>query len=155
MKLEIMAIGKLRDKRYRKLMREYLGRLDHYTKIEETVLRESKRTGQDREEGLREEAQEFAKRCDHYTVTVALDERGDALTSMDVARQVEEWMTYGTRHIAFCIGSASGLDATWREECDMVWRLSAMTLPHEMARVMLAEQLYRAMTIIRGEPYHK
>lgn len=155
MKLEIVAIGKLRDKRYRALMREYMGRLSHYGPCEETSLRGSKLAGQDVPAALAEEAEAFERRCGPRTLRVAMDERGEALTSVELARRVEQWMTYGQHHVAFFIGSANGLDPDFRARCDSALSLSAMTLPHEMARVLLAEQLYRAMTIIRNEPYHK
>lgn len=94
-------------------------------------------------------------RCQTDTVRVAMDERGELLTSAELSAWLEEWMLRGTRHVAFFIGSAHGLDPTLREECEHTLALSPMTFPHELARAMLAEQLYRAATIIRGEPYHK
>lgn len=155
MKLEILAMGKLKDKRCRALMGDYMGRLAHYLPSKETCLRESKRTAQDVELGLREEAAEFAKKCSPRTIKVVMDERGELITSEALAQKIEHWMVHGEHHIAFMIGSANGLDAEWRGQADMVLALSPMTLPHELARVFLAEQLYRAMTIIRKEPYHK
>ena len=155
MKLEILAMGKVKDKHYKALMREYMGRLGHYLTAVETPLRESKLTAHDVAGGLEEEAREFDKRCNTHTIRVAMDERGELLSSIELASKVEDWMTYGTRHVAFMIGSANGLAPEVREQADLVLALTPMTLPHEMARVMLAEQLYRSLTIIRNEPYHK
>lgn len=152
MKLEIMAVGKLRDKHYRALFNEYFGRLGHYLPCAHTEIKASRASGAD---ALAEEADVFRARTRTHTVRVAMDERGPPRTSTELAEICQEWMLRGTRHVAFYIGSAEGLDATFRQECDLVLSLSTMTLPHEMARVLLAEQLYRAQTIIRGEPYHK
>ena len=155
MKIEIVAMGKVKEKRCKALVTEYTGRLTHYIPFKETSLRESKLTAQNRELGLREEAESFEKCCSPDTIRVALDERGELMTSEEFASLLERWMTHGERHIAFFIGSASGLDEEFRKSCRHVLALSKMTFPHELARVMLAEQLYRAMPIIRGEPYHK
>lgn len=155
MKIEVVAMGKVKQKQCKALVEEYTGRLKHYIPFKETSLRESKLTAQQRELGLAEEAQLFEKQCTPNTIRIAMDERGKQMTSKQFAALIERWMTRGERHVAFFIGSASGLDAEFREGCDHVMALSAMTLPHEVARVILSEQLYRAMTIIRGEPYHK
>jgi len=148
-KIEIVAMGKVKDKHYKALTQEYLGRLEHYVRVEHTELRESKARAT--AVRLAEEADKMRERCGPHTVMVAMDERGKTPTSEQLAAWCERWMVSGTRHVAFFIGSASGLDEGLREECDEVLALSAMTLPHEMARMMLAEQLYRAMTILRGE----
>ncbi len=155
MKIEVVAMGKVKEKHCKALVADYVGRLKHYIPFKETSLRESKLTAQNREEGLREEAQSFEKCCTPNTIRIAMDERGKQMTSVELAQLIEQWMTQGTRHVAFFIGSASGLDEEFREGCQHVLALSKMTLPHEVARVILTEQLYRSMTIIRGEPYHK
>lgn len=85
---------------------------------------------------------------------VALDERGQALTTAALAKQLERWRGDG-RDIVFAIGGADGLDAGLLKEADLVLSLSALTLPHALARVVLAEQLYRAWTILQNHPYHR
>jgi 23S rRNA (pseudouridine1915-N3)-methyltransferase len=89
------------------------------------------------------------------SVRVVMDERGQLLTSAELAQQLERWMNSGAKQISFIIGGAAGLEPSLRDSADLLLALSPMTLPHELARVILSEQLYRAMTIIRGEPYHK
>ncbi len=156
MKIELVAMGKLRDKHCRALMDEYLGRLSHYAKVEHTELREVRLTGgQAIDVALAQEALAMQARCTPNTVRIALDERGAAWTSQTLASQLEQWMVRGERHVALFVGSANGLDVGFRQGCEHQLALSAMTLPHELARVVLAEQLYRAMTILRGEPYHR
>ena len=85
---------------------------------------------------------------------VALDERGRDLTSMELAGMLEQWRADGD-DVAFLIGGADGLDAGLKAEASMRLRLSSLTLPHALARVVLAEQLYRAWSITQKHPYHR
>jgi 23S rRNA (pseudouridine1915-N3)-methyltransferase len=85
---------------------------------------------------------------------VALDERGKALTTAALAKQLERWREEGC-DVAFAIGGADGLEAGLVKEAALVLSLSALTLPHALARVLLAEQLYRAWTILQNHPYHR
>lgn len=85
---------------------------------------------------------------------VVLDERGEAVTTRRLAALMEEWLG-GGRDVAFVIGSADGLHAGVKSAADRTIALSAMTLPHGLARVLLAEQLYRALSLARGHPYHR
>jgi 23S rRNA (pseudouridine1915-N3)-methyltransferase len=87
-------------------------------------------------------------------VRIALDERGKALSTADLARRLTAWMQ-GGRDVAFLIGSADGLDQELKADADLLLSLSAMTLPHAMVRVLLAEQLYRAVSMIQNHPYHR
>ena len=87
-------------------------------------------------------------------VRIALDERGKQLTTAELARKLALWMQ-GGQDVAFMIGSADGLDQELKDSADLLLGLSAMTLPHAMVRVLLAEQLYRAMSMIRNHPYHR
>ena len=155
MKFEIVAVGKMRNDSFRNLTDDYMGRLVHYLPAEEIEVRESRLTSQNLQKGLIEEAKWMRSASSEGTIEVALDERGKQLTSREFAQWVNEWMISGTRYVSFYIGSANGLDPTFRGQCQRRLSLAKMTLPHEMARMMLAEQLYRAMSIIRGEPYHR
>jgi 23S rRNA (pseudouridine1915-N3)-methyltransferase len=85
---------------------------------------------------------------------VALDERGRDLTTSELARLVERWLGDG-RDVAFLVGGPEGLDARLRGGADLQLRLSSLTLPHALVRVLLAEQLYRALTILDNHPYHR
>lgn len=85
---------------------------------------------------------------------IALDERGRNLTTQSVAEQLAQWRQDGG-DVAFLIGGADGLDTSIKQKADAIWRLSSLTLPHAMARVLLTEQLYRAWTILQGHPYHR
>lgn len=85
---------------------------------------------------------------------IALDERGRDLSSVQLSQQLENWQQDG-RDVAIVIGGADGLDAGFKTQADMLLRLSSLTLPHGMVRVLLAEQLYRAWTITQNHPYHR
>jgi 23S rRNA (pseudouridine1915-N3)-methyltransferase len=85
---------------------------------------------------------------------VALDERGKDLTSVQLAQHLTQWQQDG-RDVAFIIGGADGLDAEFKAKADMMLRISSLTLPHGMVRVLLAEQLYRAWSITQNHPYHR
>lgn len=85
---------------------------------------------------------------------VALDERGKDLTTMHLSQQLTGWLQDG-RDVAFIIGGADGLDAGFKAQADQLIRISSMTLPHGMVRVLLAEQLYRAWSITQNHPYHR
>ncbi len=86
---------------------------------------------------------------------VALDAGGRALSSRALAKRLEEWRAAGIRDLAFVIGGAEGLDAAVLKRADLVLSLGAMTWPHTLVRVLLAEQLYRAQCIVAGHPYHR
>jgi 23S rRNA (pseudouridine1915-N3)-methyltransferase len=88
------------------------------------------------------------------SVKVALDERGKALTTAQFARQLESWMR-GGRDVSFLIGGADGLDSELKRDAELMLSLSPMTLPHALVRVVIAEQLYRAASLIRNHPYHR
>jgi 23S rRNA (pseudouridine1915-N3)-methyltransferase len=85
---------------------------------------------------------------------IALDERGRDLTTMQLSQQLTQWQQDG-RDVTFVIGGADGLDAEFKSKADMLIRLSSLTLPHGMVRVLLAEQLYRAWSITQNHPYHR
>lgn len=85
---------------------------------------------------------------------IALDERGVQMTTAELAQQLSTWQQQGG-DVTFVIGGADGLDAEFKKTADTQLRLSTMTLPHGLVRVMLAEQLYRAWSILRNHPYHR
>lgn len=88
-------------------------------------------------------------------VTILLDERGEALSSLSFARQLERWRDDGKREARFLIGAADGHDETLRRGADLLLSFGAATWPHLLARAMLAEQLFRATSILANHPYHR
>jgi len=85
---------------------------------------------------------------------IALDERGQDISTQDLANHLAKWRQAGI-NIAFIIGGADGLDLKLKSQANALWKLSSLTLPHAFVRVLLSEQLYRAWTILQGHPYHR
>lgn len=102
-----------------------------------------------------DEAKAIATALPEGGVVVALDERGKSVGSEDFSRRIERWRDDGKVAISFVIGGADGLEPQFVASADMVLGLSALTWPHQLVRIMLAEQLYRATTILSGHPYHR
>ncbi|RAL25450.1 hypothetical protein DL240_04360 [Lujinxingia litoralis] len=155
MKISVVAVGKMREGRLGELAREYRERLAHHLPVEDIEVREARVSGHDVAGALAEEAEAMRKVTPEGALTIAMMEGGKQIDSHQLAEWMDEWMVSGQRHVVFYIGSAHGLDRPLCRESQRRLSLSKMTFPHEMARMMLWEQLYRAMTIIRGEPYHK
>lgn len=133
--------------------RDYRARLERTFRVEETWLRASRLD--DRRQALDEEAERILGAVRDRDRLVALDRTGQALSSEALAERLAAWM--GARHgaIVFALGSASGLSPEVLRGAHERWSFGPLTLPHDLARVVLWEQLYRAHTIVRGEPYHK
>lgn len=152
MELWLLAVGKLRPA-YREACDDYLRRLGRRAKVHEVEVREAARAPT-RAVQQAEEAERLRARLPQRARVVALAREGTGWTSTDLARRLERWETDG-RPLAFLIGGSTGLDPDLVAKADARWSLGPLTLPHELARVVVAEQLYRAGTIRRGEPYHK
>ena len=152
MDIEIVAVGKLRPY-YRQAADDYIRRLRRYAHVREQEVREASRAPNTAVQRAEEGARLEVKIPDRTTV-VALAREGVGWSSREVARQLEGWMLQG-RPLAFVIGGSSGLNSSVIARASARWSLGPLTFPHELARVILCEQLYRAFTILRGEPYHK
>ncbi len=146
MKWQIAVIGKPSLKFARSGVDEYLKRLRRYSSVE--LLDGAKESGA-------EKNSETLLRATDGAVRIVLDERGDHWTTSDLVKRVEDWQMNGTKKVAVLIGGADGHTPELRAEADHVVALSGFTLQHEMALVVVLEQLYRVHTILRGEPYHR
>ena len=151
MRISVVAVGK--PGRLAGPIREYEERAKHYWRLEATEVRQGR--GKDPREVLAREAGFVRARLKQDYATVALTRTGRSLTSVALARWLERRTWGSVRGVHFLIGGAFGLEAELREECELAMSLSPFTLPHDLARLVLAEQLYRAGTILRSEPYHK
>jgi 23S rRNA (pseudouridine1915-N3)-methyltransferase len=152
LKIRILSIGRDRSGRFEPLVGEYLGRLQHYLPCEAIVAGDSQ--GDDAE-ARRLEAGHLRKKLGPDARWVALDERGENLTSRQFADRFNAEARRGSRILTFVLGGSSGLDPDLASEASWTLSLSRLTLPHQLARVVLAEQIYRAQTILKGEPYSK
>ena len=147
----VLGVGKLRPA-FRAAADEYLRRLRRYAKASEIEVREA-RAGTP-EEARRRDGASLAARLPPAGTVVALARTGSPWSSPELARRLAGWQERG-RPIVLVLGGSYGLPAGFLAEADERWSLGPATLPHELARVVALEQLYRAFTILRGEPYHK
>lgn len=152
MEIAILAVGKLRPS-FREACDDYLKRLGRYATIVEHQVPEASRAGSPAVQ-RREETARLLARLPGQSRRVALTRQGEPWSSRELAHQLEQWRQ-GRRPVAFLLGGSHGLDSDQFEAADQRWSLGPLTLPHELARVVVCEQLYRAFTILRGEPYHK
>jgi 23S rRNA (pseudouridine1915-N3)-methyltransferase len=138
---------------------EYARRMPRSARIDLSEIKPASRSRQTPSEAsvarvLAEEKSRILAAIPSGCVKIALDERGKPLSTAELARRLDGWMQEG-RDVAFVIGSADGLDRDLKAGADFLLSLSAMTLPHALVRVLLAEQLYRAVSLIRNHPYHR
>ena len=132
---------------------EYADRMPREARIELIALKPAAR-GAPLQRMLDAEGKRILAALPADCIRVVLDERGTVLSTMDLARRVARWRESG-RDVAFVVGGADGLAESVRKAANLVWSLSPLTLPHGLARVALAEQLYRAVSILHNHPYHR
>lgn len=146
MKWQILSIGKPALSYARTGVEEYQKRLVRYATVE--LRNDWKDAGRSKNSEALLSASEGALR-------IALDERGESWTTQDFADRVRDWQLHGTKRVAILIGGADGHSPELRQAADHVLRLSSFTLQHELALVVLMEQIYRVHTLLKGEPYHR
>jgi 23S rRNA (pseudouridine1915-N3)-methyltransferase len=150
MKFRFIWVGKTRDANWKALQDEYLRRLSHFVNCEITELKDAGPRDQVNIEGNR-----IAESVNQNSFVCLLDETGRALTSRELADIIKGWQDRGLKEVAFVIGGSRGVSSRVAERADISVSLSFLTFTHDMARVVLLEQLYRAYTIIKGFPYQK
>lgn len=133
---------------------EYLKRMPREASVEIVEIKPDKRASGKNAEVVQEAEAKRILEAAGKDYLIALDERGQEVTTVQLAARMETWLTSG-RDIALVIGGADGLHASVKSRADWLWGLSKLTLPHGMVRVLLAEQLYRAWTVIQHHPYHR
>lgn len=153
MRLRLIWVGKTKNEHARALVDDYVGRLSRFCRTEVTELREG--SGASDRGILEEEARRIAAAFTPGALTVLLDVEGRQFSSHELAARLEGWLNVGVKEIAFVVGGHLGVTEEIKSRADVRWSLSRLTLTHEMARVVAAEQLYRAFTIVRGLPYQK
>jgi len=150
MKFRFIWIGKTRDKNWRALQDEYLRRLSHFVKCEVVEIKDSAS-----HEGPEIEGNRILQLLNQNSFVCLLDVKGRSLSSFDLAHEIENWQNRGLKEVVFIIGGAEGVSVAVSEKANYMLSLSFLTFTHEMARVVLLEQLYRGYTIIKGFPYQK
>ena len=155
MRIHLIAIGHRRAGWERDGYVEYARRMPPELALELHEIAPAKRTRSTRgERGAEDEAKRVLAAVPGGARVVALDERGAAWTTRELANRIERWMQDG-RPLALLVGGADGLAPACIEAAEHRWSLSPLTLPHGLARIVVAEQLYRASTILRRHPYHR
>ncbi|MGB8930588.1 MAG: 23S rRNA (pseudouridine(1915)-N(3))-methyltransferase RlmH [Anaeromyxobacteraceae bacterium] len=153
MKLRVVAVGRDRSGLFAPAVEEYAKRLSRYAKFELVEVSEAKRhAGTPR--AKEEEGESLLARIGPSERVVLLDERGAEPTSLELASRLAKWLQQG-QDVVLVIGGSDGHADAIRARAQETLSLSRMTLAHRLARVVLVEQLYRAFTILKGEPYHK
>ncbi len=156
LKIQFYWIGETKDKRLLSLEQEYLDRIKRFIPAEiRQVPEQKKKDPRGRSAQLAKEGQKLLSVIPPGSTIVVLDEKGDEPTSPKLAEWLEKTTVSGLSVIAFVIGGYWGLPEEIRSKADKTLSLSRMTFPHEMARVLLLEQVYRAFTINNNLPYHK
>lgn len=159
MNISIICIGKLKEKYWTAAIDEYSKRLKSYCNLEIVELKESRlpdKAGPAEELAVKEaEGQEILKRIKDNQYVITLEVKGKMLSSEKLAEKVESLGIDGHSNVVFVIGGSLGLSAAVSKRANFKLSFSEMTFPHQMMRVILLEQVYRAFKIIRNEAYHK
>ncbi len=152
MKIRVLFTGKTDGRFVEEGVAHYARRMERYLPFVTEVVAAAR--GGDPRKQKEKEGEAILRKAGREAYMVLLDERGEALTSEEFAAFLQKRMNAGTRELLFVVGGAYGVSPAVRERADKVLQLSAMTFSHQVVRILLMEQLYRAMTILRGEPYH-
>lgn len=154
MKLRIISVGHKMPDWVETGCTEYIKRMPRDAAIEIVEIKPEKRAAGNNTENIqRIEAKRILETVGK-DYCIALDERGQQFTTLEIAEQFKTWQTLGS-DIAFIIGGADGLHDSIKQHASKLWALSKLTMPHGMVRVMLAEQLYRAYSVVTHHPYHR
>lgn len=144
MEVRIVAVGRVKERGLREAIDDYLGRIGHYAKVKEIELADG---------NVGEVSARITKSIAPRSRVVALEVEGDALTSAGLSKLIARAENDAVGSLVFLIGGSYGLPPEISKAADVRLSLSAMTLPHRLARLFLAEQIYRGYTILRGAPY--
>ena len=148
MNIVILSVGKKHEAMYEEALLEFTSRIQHYSSMEWKFIAPSQTSDPEKE------AESILAALRPEDVLVALDERGKVLDTVKFSNFVEQQQVASVKKLVFVIGGAYGLSKKVLERSTLTFSLSALTFPHQLVRLILAEQIYRAFTVIRGEKYH-
>ena len=159
MNIQIICIGKLKEKYWTDAIKEYSKRLSRFCTLDIIELKESllpaNASPADEEKVKLEEGREILKAIKDGTYVITLEIKGKALSSEELAQKIDDLGIMGKSSVAFIIGGSLGLSPEVSKRADFKLSFSKMTFPHQLMRVILLEQIYRSYRIIHKEPYHK
>lgn len=154
MKITVLAIGKKHDPKLAPTILDYSERLGHYTSLVWRLL-EAKITPSMSEPEIKQaESRILQTQINSEDIVILLDENGKQLSSLKLAEKLQNYMNQSTKNLVFIIGGAYGVNEDLMKRADFTWSLSLLVFPHQLVRLIIAEQLYRAHTILAGEKYH-
>ena len=156
MQISIIATGKTNAEWIKTGIEEYAKRMNRYGRfaILETPNLKKKIAKTDSKRVMKEEAVLQDKALEGVDYLVLLDEHGKEYTSVGLSQQIQKLQVRGLKHVAFLIGGPYGFDQSIKSRANELWALGPLTFPHQLIRIFAVEQIYRAHTIIKGEPYH-
>ena len=159
MKIIILSVGKLKEKHWKQAIAEYEKRLGAYTKIEMIEVPDEKApenmSDKEIDQVKEKEGQRLLAKIKPHATVITLEIEGKMLSSEGLAKELNQRMTQGQSDFVFVIGGSNGLHQDVLQRSNYALSFSKMTFPHQMMRVVLIEQVYRAFKIMRGEAYHK
>lgn len=156
MKIKIVSVGKIKEKNWQKAEAEYSKRITRYSQLEHVFVKDAPIESIKNYEKVKElEASLISAKINAGEFVVALDRQGKQMSSERFAKFLNDKMLEGNNKITFVIGGPLGLSEHLQQESDLTLSISLMTLPHELSKVILLEQIYRAFSILKGEKYHK
>ncbi len=154
MRLHFVWIGKTKEQHCAALVADYLKRLTRFAPCDVSALKEPSGSGDERRV-VRWEGEKILTAVERDDYVVLLDEQGRQFSSPALAEFIGARQQASVKRLAFIIGGFAGVSAEVKQRANLTWSLSLLTLPHDLARVVLTEQLYRAYTLLAGLPYHK
>lgn len=159
MRITIVCVGKIKEKFYRDAIDEYAKRLSKYCKLEIVEVSDEKTpdkvSAAEEEQIKAKEGERILSKIKEDAFVCTLEIQGKKYSSEEFAKQLERLALSGKSHVAFVIGGSLGLHSSVLQRSNLAISFSDMTFPHQLMRVILTEQIYRAYRIINGEPYHK
>ncbi len=157
--IRLVCVGKCKEKALSQLISEYVKRIGGYSKIEiietEELMAPQSNSAAQNQSVIDQESEHSLKKIKPSDYVVLLDLHGKVMTSEKFAAKINEIQTYHSSDITFVIGGSLGVSDALRKRADFAWKLSDNTFPHQLVRLLVLEQVYRAFKINRNEPYHK
>ena len=153
--ISIVAVGKIKEKSLSQLIEEYKKRIGAYSKIEIIEVSDEPNDRLSDEKVKEIEGQRIIKQLKKDSYVILLSLKGKQMDSIKFSREIEKINTYNSSHITFVIGDSVGVSEQVEQRADLLLKLSEMTFPHNIARLLILEQIYRAYKILNNETYHK
>ena len=150
MKLHFLWVGKTKNRHWKALQEDYLDRLSRFARVSITEIKDKSRS-----ETVEIEGNRILKKLNQSSFVCLLDVKGRQMSSPGLSKEISKWQMRGIKEVTFVIGGAEGVSSAVLKRADFSLSLSLLTMTHEMARVVLVEQIYRAYTILKGYPYQK